>query len=135
MVSDKQAVDAVAAAFFGAFSNAGGAPGVDRLYGLFIPQAVIVKQTGSSPHVYDVESFVEPRRAILTGGTLERFVEEETSEQTALFENMAQRFSRYRKSWWENGKEHRGEGVKSLQFVRTPQGWKIASLVWEDVQD
>lgn len=133
MQADKHAIDEVTAAFFNAFTNRGGAqPDVDVLYRLFIPEAVIVKTVGGSPVVYDVASFVEPRRTILTDGSLTDFREEETSEQTEVFGNIAQRFSRYSKSWVVSGERFAGAGTKSINFVRTPAGWKIASLVWDD---
>lgn len=133
MNDDKLAIDEVAAAFFGAFANRDGeAADVDRLYRLFIPEAVIIKNLGKSPEVYDVAGFVEPRRALLGEGSLKDFSEEEASEETTIFGNIAQRFSRYTKSWVASGKPFRGSGAKSLQFVRTGEGWRIASLVWDD---
>lgn len=133
MNSDRQAIDALTAAFFEAFTNRDGIePDVDRLYGLFTPEARIVKNVGGTPDTYDVAGFVEPRRRILTDGSIQDFIEEEISETTEIFGNIAQRFSRYRKSWKSAGKACNGGGAKSLQFVRTPHGWRIASLVWDD---
>jgi hypothetical protein len=128
---DKAAIDALTAAFFRAFSTLGGrAPAVDTLYELFIPQAVIVNTAAAQ--TYDVAGFVEPRRAILTNGSLLDFNEEELSETTSIAGNIAQRFSRYGKSWIASGRRCEGTGTKSLQFVRAGGTWKIASLVWDD---
>jgi hypothetical protein len=134
MNPDKDVIDALVVAFYGAFANGGKrAPEVDRLYHLFIPEAVIVKNIGGDPVVYDVAGFVEPRRAILTDGSLAEFSEEEVSGTTEIFGNIAQRFSRYKKSWISGGKRCEGGGAKSIQLVRTPEGWRISSLVWDDV--
>jgi len=133
MHSDKTDIDTTARAFFDAFTNGEGAPSnIDRLYRLFLPECVIVGVAAGVAKVYDLAGFVEPRRRILSDGTLTGFREEERSEQTAIFGNIAQRTSRYAKSWVADGRSHAGAGVKSLQFVRMPDGWKIAALVWED---
>lgn len=132
MHSDAQSIDALAAAFFDAFTNRGKAPNVDVLYDVFLPEAVIVSTAGAAPVIYDVRGFIEPRREILTNGSLVDFCEEEVSEETRIYGNIAQRFSRYAKSWIQDGRQHSGGGVKSITFVRTPAGWKIASVVWHD---
>jgi hypothetical protein len=131
---EKTAIDALSAHFYEAFSNGDGAPDVDRLYDIFLPQARIVKNTGGAPVVYDLKGFAEPRRAILSDGTLRRFREYETAEETAIFQNIAHRFSRYRKTWEDAEGVKHGAGAKSMQFVRTVDGWKIAALVWDDVE-
>jgi hypothetical protein len=125
--SDQAAIDAVTAAFFSAFTTTKGrAPDLEGLYRLFIPQAVIVNNVASALQVYDLPGFIEPRRSILTDGTLVDFCEWEISEKTAIAGNIAQRLSRYSKSWLASGKEYSGGGTKSIQFVRTAEGWKIA---------
>lgn len=126
-------VDEIIAVFFDAFTNHGGAaPNIDVLYRLFLPEALIVKNVGSVAEVLDVAGFVEPRREILTNGTLVDFREWEVSQTTETFGNIAHRFSRYEKSWNVNGEQYKAAGAKSIQFVRTPAGWKIASLTWDD---
>lgn len=133
MQSDEQTIDELTAQFFGAFTNRGGiAPDVDRLYRLFAPDARIIRNAGGSAQTYDVTSFVEPRRALLSDGSLVDFCEEEVRADTDVFGNIAHRFSRYRKTWTASGERCEGHGAKSLQFVRTPAGWKIASLLWDD---
>jgi hypothetical protein len=129
----KREIDEVAAAFFNAFSNPGGVPeNIDALYDLFIREAIIVNNIGGATQVYDVRGFVEPRREILTNGSLTDFREWEVAEHTELFGNIAQRFSRYEKAWTASGRTFTGMGVKSLQFIRTHAGWKISALAWDD---
>jgi len=130
---DRADIDAAAGAFFDAFTNVGGAPAnIDRLYDLFLPECIIVGVAAGAAKVYDLAAFVEPRRTILSDGTLTGFREEELSEQTTIAGSIAQRTSRYGKSWTAGGRSQTGSGVKSLQFVRMPEGWRIAALVWED---
>lgn len=131
--ADRTAIGAIVERFFEVFTTtAGRKPELERLPDLFLPQAIIVKNVGASPEVYDIQTFIEPRRALLEGGTVTEFFEEETAENTEVFGAIAHRVSQYQKSWIADGERHTGRGVKSLQLVRTPGGWKIASLVWDD---
>jgi ribosomal-protein-serine acetyltransferase len=130
---DRRAIDELTGAFFGAFTNIGGvAPNLDVLYELLLPEAIIIKNINAMPVIYNLKGFVEPRRALLTDGSLADFSEEETSERTDIFGNIAQRFSCYKKSWTAQETTFSGSGTNSFQFVRTLAGWKIASVIWDD---
>ncbi|MEH7342540.1 hypothetical protein V7122_01425 [Bacillus sp. JJ1532] len=65
------------------------------MYELFVPEAVIIKNTDSSPVIYDLQQFIEPREKLLGEGHLIDFKEEETYEITEIFGNIAHRFSLY----------------------------------------
>lgn len=118
--------------FFSAFTNTDGPPRTDRIHEVCIPQATIISQTGDRSVVYDLDSFVAPRQRILTDGTLTEFSEWEVSERTEIYGSIAHRFSEYRKSGVQNGERFEGGGHKTTQFVRTPAGWRISFLAWED---
>ncbi|MFE1884925.1 nuclear transport factor 2 family protein [Streptomyces diastatochromogenes] len=125
-------IDAVTAEFFGAFDNRGGRPAdVARIRRLVLPSGVIV-MTGPDFTVYTVDEFIEPRRQLLSDGRLTEFSEWETSERTEIAGDIASRVSEYRKSGIMNGEPYEGGGTKTLQFVRTPDGWRIAALAWYD---
>ncbi|MGW2088113.1 hypothetical protein [Streptomyces sp. NPDC001880] len=47
--------------------------------------------------------------------------------------SFAHRFSRYQKSGILNGERFEGEGRKTTQFIRTPVGWRMSSMAWDDV--
>lgn len=128
----KSEIDAVTAEFFGAFDNRGGrAADVGRVRRLVLPEGVIVK-TGPEYTVYTVEGFIEPRLRLLTEGRLVEFSEWETSERTDIAGDVASRVGAYRKSGILDGEPFDGGGTKTIQFVRTPQGWRIAALAWYD---
>jgi len=134
--ADKQELDALVRRFFAIFTNTGGAtPRVEAAYGLFIPEGIVVKNTGSAPEIYSLREFVEPRRKWLTNGTLVDFEEAEVSERTDVFGNIAQRFSTYRKSGVLSGEPFAARGMKVMQFVRTPAGWRFSSVAWDDERD
>ncbi|MFD4481385.1 MULTISPECIES: DUF4440 domain-containing protein [unclassified Streptomyces] len=125
-------IDAVTAEFFGAFDNRDGkAADVARLRRLMIPGGVIVV-TGPDFRVYTVEEFIEPRERLLGDGRLVDFSEWETSERTEIEGDIASRFGTYRKSGTLDGEPFEGSGTKTIQFVRTPDGWRITAFSWYD---
>ncbi|MEU5863390.1 MULTISPECIES: GNAT family N-acetyltransferase [unclassified Nonomuraea] len=129
----KAELDGLMAAFMGAFTNTGGRrPDVGVVRDLFVPQAMIVNNTGPEPVVHDLDGFVEPRQRILTDGTLTEFREWEVAERTEIFGSVAHRFSDYRKSGVRDGVPFEGGGRKTTQFVRTPAGWRMSSMAWDD---
>ncbi|MFJ9004092.1 DUF4440 domain-containing protein [Streptomyces canus] len=128
----KSELDAVTADFFGAFDNRGGRTAdVGRIGRLVLPEGVIVK-TGPEFTVYSVEEFIEPRLRLLTEGRLVEFSEWETSERTEIAGDIASRVGAYRKSGILDGEPFEGGGTKTIQFVRTSEGWLIAALAWYD---
>ncbi|MEU9083792.1 DUF4440 domain-containing protein [Streptomyces sp. NPDC048357] len=128
----KAEIDVVTAEFFGAFDNRGGQTAdVGRIRRLMLPGGVIVK-TGPDFTAYTVDEFIEPRRLLLSGGRLAEFSEWETSERTEIAGDIASRFGAYRKSGILDGEPFEGGGTKTIQFVRTPEGWRIAAFSWYD---
>ncbi|MGV9270637.1 DUF4440 domain-containing protein [Kitasatospora sp. NPDC003701] len=128
----KAEIDMVTAEFFGSFDNRDGRTAdVDRLRRLMIPGGVIVV-TGPKFTVYTVDEFIEPRRRLLTEGRLVEFSEWETSERTDIAGDIASRFGEYRKSGVLDGEPYEGGGTKTIQFVRSPEGWRIAAFSWYD---
>ncbi|MEV8528744.1 DUF4440 domain-containing protein [Streptomyces sp. NPDC052000] len=132
----KAELDRLMSRFLGAFTNTDGRrPDVDRVREVFIPQGMIISNVGDEPVVYDLDAFIEPREKILTDGSLTEFSEWEVAEHTEVFGSVAQRFSEYRKSGFLNGTWFEGSGHKATQFVRTPAGWRMSSMAWDDVAD
>ncbi|MFD0274894.1 nuclear transport factor 2 family protein [Kitasatospora sp. NPDC127111] len=128
----KVEIDALTAEFFGSFDNRGGkSADVGRLRRLLLPGAVIVV-TGPNYTVYTVDEFIAPREQLLSDGRLVEFSEWETSERTEIAGDIASRFGEYRKSGILNGEPYEGTGTKTIQFVRTPEGWRIAAFSWYD---
>ncbi|MFB7469938.1 nuclear transport factor 2 family protein [Kitasatospora sp. NPDC056184] len=128
----KTEIDQLTAEFFGAFDNRDGrGADVARLRRLMLPQGVIVS-TAPTFAVYSVEEFIEPRERLLNDGRLVGFSEWETSERTEIVGDIASRTGEYRKSGTLDGQPYGGGGTKTFQFVRTPEGWRIAAFSWYD---
>jgi hypothetical protein len=122
--------------FFNLFTNKNGAiPDIDNIYQLCIPEGMIIKNTGATPEIYTLKQFVTPRKKILTDGTLTDFSEEEVTEKTEIFGNIAHRFCSYKKSGILSGQPFEAKGMKTIQFINTASGWKISSLAWDDERE
>ncbi|NUO58365.1 MAG: GNAT family N-acetyltransferase [Hamadaea sp.] len=129
---DKAAVDALTAKFFALFTNTEGAvPDVSRIHDLFVPNGVI-SNGGPKAALYDLDAFAAPRQALLTSGDLTDFAEWETWERTTFFGDVAHRLGGYRKQGVLRGAPFTGGGNKSMQFLRTPDGWRLTSVSWDD---
>ena len=134
LARDETELDRIALAFFSAFSSSDLKP-VDLagLRQLFLPGAVIVAVAANgATNRYDVESFIEPREVLLTGGRLLGFSEREVSADTQVFGDIAQRWSLYSKTGTLDGRPADGWGRKATHFVRTPAGWRITAVLWQD---
>lgn len=135
-VTDLAEINGLVAQFFRAFTNRGEvAPAVSSLRALFIPEAVIVKNSGPVPEVYGLEQFIAPRLALLTGGRLTDFAEEEYGSRTEVVGSIAQRLSWYRKAGVLDGQRFTTRGLKTFQFVRTPAGWRLVAVAWDDERE
>lgn len=129
----KTEIDTLTAAFFRAVSFDGSEPSpYAHLYDIFIEGGQIIKNSSSSPEIYTVRQFIEPRQRMSDSGELARFTETEISEITEIFGNIAHRLSIYEKHGISGGVEIDGCGVISIQFIATPGGWKISALAWDD---
>ncbi|MFC6344636.1 DUF4440 domain-containing protein, partial [Nocardioides hankookensis] len=93
---------------------------------VLLPEAVVVSARGG-PAAYDVDAFIEPRRALLTGGRLTDFREWEVEGTTQVWGDVAHRWCSYAKEWVEAGAAVTGHGQKSLPLVRTDAGWRISA--------
>jgi hypothetical protein len=131
--ADRAAIAAVVDTFFAAFTSGPDSRArLDALRAVFLPEAVIVRTCGDEPTAYDVDGFIAPRQALLSGGTLSDFREWELAGRTEVFGDVAQHFCSYAKSWSQDGEAVTGRGMKSIQLVRTADGWKISAAAWDD---
>jgi hypothetical protein len=134
--ADRAAIAELVRTFFAAFTSGPGcAARLDALRQIFLPTAVIVRTCGGEPAVYGVDSFLKPRRELLSSGALAKFREWELSGRTDVFGDIAQHFCGYAKAGVRDGTPFTGRGMKTLQFVRTSAGWRISAAAWDDERD
>lgn len=135
-IEERQAIDALVSMFFAVFDNRGGRrPRLNTLYDICLPQCVITKSGPGGLTVMGLDAFIEPRAALLSGGGLTEFFEEEVSGRTEVFGGVAQRLSVYRKAGVLDGIAFAARGMKTLQFARAADGWRISAVAWEDERE
>jgi len=131
--TDKIEINYLTKQFFNLFNNTDHKiPDWTIVQNLCIPEIIIIKKTGLTEIIYNLTNFIEPRKTILSDGTLTNFQEQELHEVTQIIGHIAHRQSRYQKSGNFSGKSFTETGTKLFQFIKTINGWRINSLVWED---
>jgi hypothetical protein len=131
--TDKNQIDQLTSEFFDLFTNYGGRiPELSRINKLFIPEGIVIKNVGGNTEIFSLSSFIAPRQKILTDGTLSDFQERELTERTDIAGAIAQRFCTYTKSGKLKGESFENQGVKTLQFIKMNNTWKISAVAWDD---
>ncbi len=103
-----------------------------NIHDFFIPEGLVIKNTGMIPEVFNPDAFTDPRKLLLTDGTLTDFSETELSGKTTISGRVAQRLSFYRKTGKVSGTPFTTTGVKTFQFIKTRAGWRISAVAWDD---
>ncbi|MBB5018497.1 hypothetical protein HNQ59_001786 [Chitinivorax tropicus] len=133
--AEQALINALVGRFFSLFTNrADRVPDLSEIQHLCLPECVIVHHAGDRMNVMSLASFTTPRQQLLTEGRLTGFAEWEESSQTQIHGHLAQRLSLYCKEGLLDGQPFTARGLKQMQFVRTPQGWRISAMSWQDAQ-
>jgi hypothetical protein len=132
-MSDEDEIAALTGAFLSAVSfEAGERPAYERIRELFIPEGLLIRNSGDAPEVTSVDEFIAPRLRSVESGELTEFSEGELDHVTERFGNVAHRRSAYEKRGVLNGEAFAARGVIFTQFVRTPAGWRMSAMAWDD---
>lgn len=124
---------AVIAAFLAAVSfPPGGRPDYGAIPGLFVDGGQLIKNSGDRPEISTVDEFIKPRQQLVDSGELTSFEELELAHRTEVFGNVAHRLSSYAKRGESGGAAIEARGVILTQFVRTPDGWRMSAMAWDD---
>ena len=132
MDADGLLIDKLTCTFFSIFTNKEKIPDLELIHKVCVPETLFICKKGLEQDIYNLQSFLAPRRQLLSDGTLTGFEEKETYHETKITGNIAQRFSHYEKSGVLQGASFRESGHKLFQFIRTQQGWRISAVSWED---
>jgi hypothetical protein len=92
----------------------------------------LIKNNSEAPEMSTIDGFIAPRQRMVDSGVLTSFQEAETGAITEIFGNIAHRFSTYVRRGTVNGTVTEGRGLISTQFIRTPNGWRMSSMAWDD---
>ena len=133
ITADKFDIDQLTKSFFSIFTNSNKQqPDWSLIHTICLPETIILKKSSKEEEVYNLDTFIEPRRKILSDGTLTEFEEYEILEETRILDNIAQRYSNFQKHGYFNQTYFKEKGNKLFQFVKTKDGWKISAVIWED---
>jgi hypothetical protein len=129
----KDELDRLTVEFFRTVSfEPGETPAYENIPSLFVEPGLLIKNSTTTPEISTVRQFIDPRQRMVAAGELTRFREWELSETTAIFGNVAHRFSAYAKSGTLKGVPFEARGMISTQFVLTPDGWRMSVMAWDD---
>jgi SnoaL-like domain len=132
-MDDRAEIDQLMTRFLRAVSfEHGGTPAYADLHDLFVDGARLIKSSGETPEISTVEAFIAPRQKLVDDGELTSFEETELDATTELFGNVAHRWCTYAKRGTQSGTEIDTRGAITTQFVRTPAGWRMSSMAWDD---
>jgi hypothetical protein len=127
------ALQSLIAEFFAAVSfPEGGAPQYDRIRDVFIPEGLLIKNSGETPEISGLDAFIAPRQELVDSGRLTSFDEVEVAARTEAFGNVAHRLSTYDKRGIQDGVAFSATGIITTQFIATPAGWRMAAMAWDD---
>ena len=110
----------------------GGHPPVERLKGIFIPTANMIRNNDASPEIMTVDSFIQSYTERIADGTIQSFYEGELNHITEIFGTIAHRFSTYETKFDLANPEAFSIGINSIQFVKIGENWRISGIVWNN---
>jgi len=108
-------------------------PAYDSIQYAFIPQAQLINFITDTAQVLSITDFIKAYKNYVETSKLKSFTEEEIYGRTDQFGNIAQRISSY-KSFINRTDMPAERGVNSFQLIKTKEGWKVSSIIW-DVED
>jgi len=110
------------------FKN-GQSPRYDSIKYYFIPQAQLINFITDTAQILSIDDFVKAYKNYVETSKIQTFYEQEIYGRTDQFGNIAQRISSY-KTYINSLDIVKERGVNSFQLIKTPQGWKVSSLIW-----
>ena len=110
------------------FKN-GQSPRYDSIKYYFIPQAQLINFITDTAQILSIDDFVKAYKNYVDSSKIQTFYEQEIYGRTDQFGNIAQRISSY-KTYVNSLDIVKERGVNSFQLIKTPQGWKVSSIIW-----
>ncbi|HEY2581893.1 MAG TPA: hypothetical protein VGI43_08805 [Mucilaginibacter sp.] len=97
----------------------------------FIPQAQLINFRLNTADVTNISQFVDPLyKGFIESNHVHLFYEEEIFGRTEQFGKIAHRISTY--TTYLNTRDSIAErGVNSFQLIKTKDGWKVSSIIWD----
>lgn len=102
----------------------------DSVKSCFVPGAMLRNFRNDSLETLTIDQFTELYKSMIASGSVTSFYEEEITGTTEQFGRIAQRISSY-KTYINTMDSVSERGVNSFQLIKTPQGWKVSSIIWD----
>ena len=100
----------------------------DSIKNYFMPQAQMFNFRNDTLETFTIDQFVDIYKSFLESNSITSFYEEEIKGATDQFGRIAQRMSTY-KTYINTMDSTSERGVNSFQLIKTPQGWKVSSII------
>ena len=104
-------------------------PNVDQLQELFYGSGHMINNNLEEPVVFTVQTFAHAIMAQIETGDAGYFVQQEISDKTEIFGNMAQRISVFEYSFVKDTPDWK-KGLSFIQYICTNNRWLITSIIW-----
>ena len=105
-------------------------PAFDSIQYAFIPQAQLINFIADTAQILSITDFTKAYKNYVETSKLQSFNEEEIYGRTDQFGNIAQRISTY-KTYINRTDIPAERGVNSFQLIKTKDGWKVSSIIWD----
>lgn len=130
-VPDEKAIDkAVLDAYASICFKKGEQPRYSEIKNYFIPQAQLINFRSDTMQVTNLDQFIFLYRTVIEEGKIDLFYEKELYGKTEQFGRIASRISTY-KTYMNKLDTAEERGVNSFQLIKTPNGWKVSSIIWD----
>lgn len=110
-------------------------PSFDELQDLFYGAGKLINNNFDKPLDFTVQSYIQAMMRQIEEGNATFFAQQEISDNTEVFGNIAQRISVYEYSFAAETTQPWKKGVSYVQFIFTENKWQILSVIWNDEKE
>ena len=104
-------------------------PNIDQLQELFYGSGILINNNSEQPIEFTVQSYAHAMMAQIESGDAVYYVQQEISDNTEIFGNMAQRISVFEYSFVKDTPNWK-RGVSYIQYICVNSEWRIISIIW-----
>ncbi len=131
-----QAIDKITEQFYAYISfNEEHYPEFDKLQELFFGAGKLINSNYDTPLDFTVQSYVQAVMHQIEDGNATFYAQQEISDNTEVFGNIAQRISIYEYSFTAETNQPWKRGVNYIQYIYSKGKWQIVSMLWNDEKE